>query len=84
MGDLIGLVSVSWQGNQRQLRPVALLSVDVTASVFHAAAEVEVCQVYANRENQPIEAIYYFPINPDGAVTRFEADLDGKIIKVAF
>lgn len=63
-------------------RPVPLTSVSVKASVVHAVAQVEVTQVYVNREPQPIEAIYYFPTNPDGAVTHFQAELEGKIIKV--
>lgn len=55
--------------------PIPLISVDVNASVMHAVAQVEVTQVYVNKDEQPIEAIYYFPVNPDGAVTRFQAEL---------
>ncbi|CAL8124348.1 unnamed protein product [Orchesella dallaii] len=61
--------------------PIPLISVHVNAYIIHAVAQVEVTQVYVNKESQPIEAIYYFPINPDGAVTHFHAELDGRIIK---
>jgi len=63
--------------------PIPLISVDVNASIVHAVAQVEVTQVYVNKEEQPIEAIYYFPVNPDGAVTHFQAELEGRIIKVS-
>lgn len=63
--------------------PIPLLSVHVNASVVQAVAQVEVTQVYVNQEEQPIEAVYYFPINPDGAVTHFQAELEGRVIKVA-
>ncbi|ODN03875.1 Poly [ADP-ribose] polymerase 4 [Orchesella cincta] len=61
--------------------PMPLISVDVNASIVHAVAQVEVTQVYVNKEEQPIEAIYYFPVNPDGAVTHFQAELEGRVIK---
>lgn len=64
--------------------PIPLISVNVNASVVHAVAQVEVTQVYVNKEEKPIEAIYYFPVNPDGAVTHFQAELEGRIIKVSF
>lgn len=61
---------------------IPLLSVNVVATVVHAVAEVEITQFYANKEEQPIEAIYYFPVNPDGAVTHFQAEMEGRVIKV--
>ncbi|CAL8143672.1 unnamed protein product [Orchesella dallaii] len=61
--------------------PIPLISVDVNASIVHAVAQVEVTQVYVNKEEQPIEAIYFFPLNPDGAVTHFQAELEGCVIK---
>lgn len=64
------------------LRFVPLQSVDVVAKVAHAVAEVAVTQVFINSENNPIEAIYYFPLDSNGAVVDFEAELDGRKIKV--
>ncbi|CAL8104254.1 unnamed protein product [Orchesella dallaii] len=61
--------------------PIPLISVDVNASLVHAVAQVEVTQVYVNKEEQPIEAIYFFPVNPEGAVTHFQAELEGRVIK---
>ena len=80
-----GLVKVikkehEWESPNKY--PIPLISVNVNASVVHAVAQVEVTQVYVNKEEQPIEAIYYFPVNPDGAVTHFQAELEGRIIKV--
>lgn len=76
-----GLVSVV-EGVQHGHYPIPLTSVHVNASVIHAVAQVEITQNYVNEEEKPIEAIYYFPVDPDGAVTNFTAELDGRLIKV--
>lgn len=83
--DCCGLVKIvkkgeAWEPPEKT--PIPLLSVSVNASVVHSVAQVEVTQVYINREEQPIEAIYYFPVNPEGAVTHFEAEVEGRKIKV--
>jgi len=62
--------------------PVPLIQVDVEASVVHAVAQVQITQVFKNLEEQPIEAIYFFPVDPNGAVTHFEAEIEGRKIKV--
>ena len=62
--------------------PVPLTSVSVLASVVHAVAQVELTQVFVNKEEQPIEAIYYFPVDSNGGVTHFHAELEGRTIKV--
>lgn len=67
--------------NHKQI-PIPLKSVSITASVVHAVAQVEITQVYENSENNPIEASYIFPVDSNGAVTHFQAELDGKVIKV--
>ncbi|CAG7721881.1 unnamed protein product [Allacma fusca] len=64
-----------------EIHPIPLVSVDVVASVVHAVSQVEVTQVFINKEEQPIEAIYYFPIDSNGAVTHFEAEIEGRKIK---
>ncbi|XP_021948454.1 von Willebrand factor A domain-containing protein 5A [Folsomia candida] len=66
--------------NHKQI-PIPLKSVSITASVVHAVAQVEITQVYENSENNPIEASYIFPVDSNGAVTHFQAELDGKVIK---
>ena len=75
-----GLVWIS--STMHRPLPVPLKSVSVTASVVHAVAQVEITQVYVNSEKVPIEASYIFPVDSNGAVTHFHAELDGKIIKV--
>lgn len=65
-----------------QSAPVPLTSVSVVASMVHAVAQVELTQVFANQEKEPIEAIYYFPVDSNGGVTHFHAELEGKTIKV--
>jgi len=62
--------------------PVPLTSVSLLASVVHAVGQIELTQIYVNKEKQPIEAIYYFPVDPSGAVTHFHAELEGRTIKV--
>ncbi|KAG4070433.1 hypothetical protein HA402_005665 [Bradysia odoriphaga] len=75
-----GLVSMV-DAAHPEVYPIPLLSVYVTALVLHAVAQVEITQNYVNKEEQPIEAIYYFPIDPDGAVTNFRVELDDRMIK---
>jgi len=62
--------------------PIPLVSVDTAASVIHAVARINLTQVYVNKEAEPIEAIYYFPIDSNGGVTYFHAELEGRTIKV--
>lgn len=61
---------------------IPLLSVNVNSTVVHAAAQVEITQVYANEEDEPIQAFYAFPVNQYAAVTHFQAELEGRVIKV--
>lgn len=72
-----------WKNPQtRKTIPIPLKSVSITASVVHAVAQVGITQFYENNENTPIEASYIFPVDSNGAVTYFQAELDGKVIKV--
>jgi hypothetical protein len=64
--------------------PVPLVSVNILASMVHAVAQVELTQVFVNKEDQPIEAIYFFPVDSNGGVTHFHAELEGRTIKVSF
>jgi len=63
--------------------PIPLKSVSIVASVVHAVAQVEITQVFVNEEKNPIEAIYFFPVDASGAVTHFQVDLENKTIKVS-
>ena len=44
-------------------------------------AKVEVQQLYMNKERNPIECIYYFPVEESAAVVGFEAEVDGRLIQ---
>ena len=44
-------------------------------------ARVEVQQLYINKERNPIECIYYFPVEESAAVVGFEAEVDGRFIQ---
>jgi Ca-activated chloride channel family protein len=60
--------------------PVALAGVAVTADVSGLCAKVTVAQRYINREAQPIEAVYVFPLDEGAAVCGFEAIIDGTLV----
>ena len=53
--------------------PVPLKNVNIKAKVVDFVSETTVTQSYINVENNPIEAIYMFPIEEEAAVTFFEA-----------
>ncbi len=60
--------------------PVALAGVVITADVRGLCAKVTVAQRYINRETQPIEAVYVFPLDEGAAVCGFEALIDGTLV----
>jgi Vault protein inter-alpha-trypsin domain/von Willebrand factor type A domain len=60
--------------------PVALAGVAITADVRGLCAKVTVAQRYINRESQPIEAVYVFPLDEGAAVCGFEAIIDGTLV----
>ena len=60
--------------------PVALAGVAITADVRGLCAKVTVAQRYINREAQPIEAVYVFPLDEGAAVCGFEAIIDGTLV----
>jgi len=62
--------------------PVHLKSVDVQATVVHAAAEVIITQTYINNQNGPIDTYFYFPLHIEDAVTGFEVEVGGILLKV--
>jgi len=43
--------------------PVPLTGVSVKVRIVDLVAEVDIEQRYVNRENQPIEAVYKFPLD---------------------
>jgi len=66
---------------QNQSIAVPLTKVEVNAKILDVLAQVEIVQVYVNKETSPIEAVYKFPLNANAAVFSFSAFIDGKEIK---
>ncbi len=60
--------------------PVALAGVSIDAEISTFCARVAVSQRYVNREAQPIEAVYVFPLDEGAAVCGFEAIVDGTLV----
>ena len=46
--------------------------------LVEGVAEVSVVQEYENREQKAIEVIYFFPVEEGAAVTKVEAEVDGR------
>jgi len=61
--------------------PVPLTGVSVEVRIFDLVAEVCIEQRYVNRENNPIEAVYKFPLDEGAGVCRFTAEVDGRLIE---
>src|SRR5512134_4190667 len=59
---------------------VPLAGVSVEAEISSLCARVAVSQRYVNRESQPIEAVYVFPLDEGAAVCGFEAIIDGTLV----
>ena len=65
---------------QRYPVPVPLKKADLNVTVVNFVASVELRQEYVNREANPIEASYLFPVEEECAVVDFEAIVDGRTI----
>ena len=72
MFDLSGLYHVL------SMSPVPLLSMEVRAEVKNFIAEVELRQKYENKENNPLEVTYFFPVEEEASVIGCKALLDGE------
>lgn len=57
--------------------PVPLDGVSISARIIGECAHVSIVQRYRNRERQPIEAVYVFPLDEGAAVCGFEAVVSG-------
>ena len=64
----------------RECVPVPLAGVAIDAEIHGFFARVVVAQRYVNRETQPIEATYVFPLDEGAAVCGFEAVIDGTLV----
>ena len=59
---------------------VPLVGVSVRAEVRDYVCRVVLSQRFINRETQPIEAVYKFPLDEGSAVCGFEVEIDGRLI----
>ncbi|XP_046649139.1 von Willebrand factor A domain-containing protein 5A-like [Daphnia pulicaria] len=66
---------------ERESIPVPLIGVSVQARIVDLVAEVTIEQRYVNKENQPIEAVYLFPLDEGAGVSKFTAEVDGRVIE---
>eukprot|EP00090_Calanus_glacialis_P005452 TRINITY_DN14219_c0_g1_i3.p1 TRINITY_DN14219_c0_g1~~TRINITY_DN14219_c0_g1_i3.p1 ORF type:complete len:804 (+),score=256.05 TRINITY_DN14219_c0_g1_i3:133-2544(+) len=66
---------------EQQYVPVPLISVKILAKVVNFITEVEVTQEYQNKEKNPIEVIYFFPVEEEAAVTACSAELEGRTVE---
>ena len=60
--------------------PIPLTGVSVDAEISKLCARVSIAQRFVNRESQPIEAVYVFPLDEGAAVCGFEAMIDGRLV----
>ena len=78
MLDLSGLYQVL--PDEAQPVPVPLVDVEVRVVVRNFIAEVELRQKYQNKENNPLEVTYFFPLEEEASVIGCKALLDGENI----
>ncbi|WAQ96449.1 VMA5A-like protein [Mya arenaria] len=60
--------------------PVPLRSIDVNVTIKGYLAEVVTSLGYYNSEDDPVEAMFTFPVDDGSAVYQFEATIDGRHI----
>jgi len=61
--------------------PMAIKSQRVTVTINDSVARTEVVQVFHNRENRPLEAVYVFPLPEGASIADFSMWVRGKEIK---
>ena len=70
--------STPWEEEKQD--PVPLMEVAINVELRNFIAHVEMRQKYQNKEKNPIEAVYNFPIEEDAAVIGCSAVLEGETI----
>ena len=76
MFDLSGLYQVL--PDEAQPVPVPLVNVEVRVVVSNFIAEVELRQKYQNKEKNPLEVTYFFPVEEGASVIGCKALLEGE------
>jgi len=60
-------------------QPVPLSRVDVKGTLVGRGARVKVTQIFENRESNPVEAVYKFPMPEGSAICRFRAEVGDRV-----
>ena len=66
--------------SEEEAIPVPLKSVNVNTRIIDFVSEIKVIQTYVNVESNPIEAVYFFPVEEEASVISFEAEVDDRKI----
>merc|ERR1712142_1313238 len=61
--------------------PVPLTSVHLDVKVVNFTAQVIITQEFVNKERNPLECIYFFPVEEEAAVVDFTTELEGRKIE---
>lgn len=69
------------QSRERQQQPFTLTNTDVKGKISGNISRVEVTQTFQNPYDQPLEAIYVFPLPDQAAVDDMEIKIGDRVIK---
>lgn len=69
-----GLFAIS----KKNYAPIPLIAVDVKVKIIDYSSKVIITQVYKNVEQNPIEAVYSFPLPESAAIYGFEVETEDK------
>jgi Ca-activated chloride channel family protein len=75
------MLRIKSDATTRDQKYVALKSVSVDSKIRSFGADVSITQLFRNDENQPIEAVYCFPIEENAAIYSFTAKIDDREIR---
>lgn len=67
--------------HRQRKRAVPLKAVRADVKIVDFSAQVTQTQTFVNVEENPIEAVYNFPLNQNYCVTDFTCEVDGKVLK---
>ena len=80
--EVCGMVYLCENPNQHSFySPVPLVKVNVDVKVVNFTAQVEITQEFVNKEKNPIECVYFFPVEEEAAVVDFTAELEGRKVQ---
>ncbi len=71
----------AWNANNEEVGEFPLKHTDVKAEVSGYLSRVEVTQEFTNPYNEPIEAVYVFPMPERAAIDEMEMQIGARVIK---